>query len=325
VLASLDADTRQYLELLINSGGQGLKGRGYQLAQVLEKFKPTHQDLARVSEAVAVRRTNLRRLVNSLARLNTALAAKQVQIGQLIDASSVVFHAFAAEDRNVSRAVADLPATLRQTTSTLEKVQSFATILGPAARNLIPAANQLPATNAALVAVARPSTPILRDQIRPFVVQARPLVRNLRPAAVNLAKATPGLTKTFAVFNRLLNMVGFNPGNTEHGYLFWLAWLDHNARTLFSVQDANGDFRPLFLQASCATLAQTVNTTPAQAAIQNLVPILSDANLCPTQAAAIAKNADSPKGALRPNAAVTTRIPKLPTGLPGTLFPNHRG
>ena len=71
---------------------------------------------------------------------------------------------------------------------------------------------------------------------------------------MNLAAATPNLTKVFTVLNHFGNMLGYNPGNTEHGYLWWLAWLDHNARTLFSVQDANGDFRPLFLQASCATL-----------------------------------------------------------------------
>ena len=82
-------------------------------------------------------------------------------------------------------------------------------------------------------------------------------------------------------------MVGYNPGDAEHGYLWWLAWLNHNARTLFSVQDANGDFRPLFLQASCATLAQIVNGTPAAAAVLNLTPILSNAGLCPQQSQAI--------------------------------------
>ena len=84
-------------------------------------------------------------------------------------------------------------------------------------------------------------------------------MRNLKPAAQNLAAATPSITKTFDVVNRFANMLGYNPGNTEHGYLWWLAWLDHNVRTLFSVQDANGDFRPLFLQASCATYTQLVD------------------------------------------------------------------
>ena len=88
------------------------------------------------------------------------------------------------------------------------------------------------------------------------MVAARPVVRNLRPASINLAKATPNLTRCSASLNHFVNMLGYNPGGTQHGYLWWLAWLDHNARTLFSIQDANGDYRPLFLQASCATLAQ---------------------------------------------------------------------
>ncbi len=77
ILSSLDGDTRSYLDLLVNGAGQGLKGSGgSELAQVLERFLPTHRDLARLNSAVAVRGTNLSRLVNSLQRLNTALAAK---------------------------------------------------------------------------------------------------------------------------------------------------------------------------------------------------------------------------------------------------------
>jgi phospholipid/cholesterol/gamma-HCH transport system substrate-binding protein len=202
-------------------------------------------------------------------------------------------------------------------------VQTFADVLGPASRSLIPAAQALPAANDSLAALARPSAPIIRNQIRPFVVAARPVVRDLRPAAVNLSAATPGITKTFDVLNHLINLVGYSPGGAQHGYLWWLAWLDHNARTLFSVQDANGDFRPLFLQANCATLAQIVNGVPGAGAILNLIPILSNTGLCPTQAKAIADNAHSSTGVLRPSADITARLPKLPTGLPKSMFP-HR-
>jgi phospholipid/cholesterol/gamma-HCH transport system substrate-binding protein len=302
ILSSLDADSREYLDLLVNGAGQGLKNHGGdQLAQVMERFEPTHRDLARLNSAVAQRGTNLQRVVNSLRRLNDALAAKQGQIVSLVDSSEKVFRAFASEDSNVSRAVADLPGTLKQTTATLAKVQSFANILGPAAKNLLTAAAAIPAANKALTDLAVPGAPIVQNQIRPFVVASRPLVRNLKPAAQNLAEpttvqtpngpvrlgaATPNLTNVFNVLNHFGNMLGYNPGDTEHGYLWWLAWLDHNARTLFSVQDANGDFRPLFLQASCATLAQIANNSPLQEVINNLTPILTDANLCPTQAAA---------------------------------------
>jgi phospholipid/cholesterol/gamma-HCH transport system substrate-binding protein len=299
ILSSLDGDTRSYLDLLVNGAGQGLAGKGGdELAQVLQRFEPTHRDLARVNGAVAVRGRDLRQLVNSLQRLNTALETKQGQIVSLVDASSTVFRAFASQDTNISRAIADLPGTLQQTVQTLARVQSFATLLGPTATNLLPAARALPAANAALSALAKPSAPIVKNQIRPFVVAARPLVRNLQPAAINLAKATPNLTKTFAVINHLGNMLGYNPGNTEHGYLWWLAWLDHNVRTLFSVQDANGDFRPLFLQASCATYTQLINSSNLTQSglgselesVLNLTPILTSAGLCPTQAAANVKD-----------------------------------
>src|SRR5205807_321732 len=106
ILASLDADTRAYLDLLVNGASQGLKGNGgNELAQVLERFEPTHRDIARVNRAVAARGTALRRLINSLQRLNTALGAKQSQIVQLVDTSSTVFRAFASEDQNISRSV----------------------------------------------------------------------------------------------------------------------------------------------------------------------------------------------------------------------------
>jgi phospholipid/cholesterol/gamma-HCH transport system substrate-binding protein len=286
ILASLDGDTRSYLQLLVNGAGQGLKGRGgSELAQVLERFEPTHRDLARLNKAIAVRGSDLRQLVNSLQRLNTALAGKQGQIIQLVDSSSKVFRAFASEDGNISRALVDLPGTLSQTTATLQKVQAFAKLLGPTSANLLPAARSLPAANAALTALAKPSTPIVQNQIRPFVVAARPLVRNLKPAAINLAKATPGITKTFGVLNHLVNMLGYNPGNAEHGYLWWLAWLDHNVRTLFSTQDANGVFRPIFLQASCASLNQISNGIAGSSLLLNLTPIIGAAgagtSLCP--------------------------------------------
>jgi phospholipid/cholesterol/gamma-HCH transport system substrate-binding protein len=295
ILSALDSDTRAYLDLLVNGAGQGLKGKGgSELAQVFERFEPTHRDLARLNSVVARRGSNLRRLIHSLQVLNGALAQKSSQIVQLVDASSKVFRAFAAENQNVSQAVADLPGTLRQATITLQKVQRFAQILAPATRDLLPAVQAIPAANFATINLARPAEPIIRTQVRPFVIAARPVVRHLRPAAVNLAAATPNLNRVFTVLNHLFNLLGYYPSGNQHGYLWWLAWLDHNARTVFSVQDANGDFRPLFLQASCATYAQVVQNFGGAAAeaFLNLTPILTSAQLCPKQSAADAKAYD---------------------------------
>ena len=291
VLASLDADTRQYLDLLVNGAGQGLKGQGgSELGKLLQRFLPTHQDLARLNQVVAERGVALRQLIHSLQVLNTALAHNRIQITQLIDSSSKVFRAFANANQNISRAVADLPATLRQTTSTLLKVQTFANIVAPATHNLLPAVSAIPAANAATIelahGVASPAHPVLRTEIRPFVRAARPLVRNLRPASQNLALATPNLSKAFDVLNHLFNDLGYYPGGNQHGYLWWLAWADHNARTVFATQDANGDFRQLFIQASCASLAQIAQGIPGSEAVLAVTGILTSANVCPSQAAA---------------------------------------
>jgi phospholipid/cholesterol/gamma-HCH transport system substrate-binding protein len=291
VLSALNSDTRAYLDLLVNGAGQGLKNKGTQLAQVLERFEPTHRDLARLNQALSVRGHDIQQLIHSLAVLNKALAAKKVQIISLINASATVFRAFASEGSQISRAVADLPGTLEQTTATLQKVRVFANALGPLSVNFLPAARALPGANQATIHLAGPNAPscgsgstcqIIRDQIRPFVVAAQPLVRNLKPVSINLADATPYLASSFSVLNHLFNMLGYSPGGGQHGYLWWLAWLDHNARTLFSQQDANGVFRPLFLQFSCQQLGM-ITSSPSTSPLNALGLISTALNLAPSQ------------------------------------------
>jgi phospholipid/cholesterol/gamma-HCH transport system substrate-binding protein len=311
ILASLDGDTRAYLDLLVNGAGQGLQGKGgSELAKLLQRFLPTHRDLARLNSVVAERQQNLGRLIHSLQVLNTALSHNQGQIVQLIDSSSQVFHSFANANQGVSHAIHLLPATLQQATQTLQKVQTFANIVAPATRNLLPAVQAIPAANQATIDLAKPVTPVLQTQIRPFVVAARPLVRNLKPASKNLATATPNLSKTFSVLNHLFNELGYFPGGEQHGYLWWLAWADHNARSVFATQDANGDYRQLFAQASCATYTQIAqNLGPLAVVALNLTPILSNAGLCPGgSSAGLAKDFKAYQQKLKPPAGVKSTV-----------------
>ena len=98
---------------------------------------------------------------------------------------------------------------------------------------------------------AKEAAPIVQSQIRPFVRDARPVVRSTTKPANELAAATPDLTSSFTVLNHLFNLVGYNPNGREdpskdgreEGYLFWIAWLQHNGASLFSTSDANGPFR----------------------------------------------------------------------------------
>lgn len=287
----LDADTRDYLKLLINGAGEGLKGRGLDLQDVFRRFEPTHRDLARVSRAVARRHTNLERLINRLNLLNQSLAGRGNQLADLVQSSAAVFRAFASEERNLSRSVADLPGALRQTTRTLGKVQTYAGVLATASERLRPAVRSMDAANRATIPLAREATPILAGKIRPFVRQSRPLVRDLKPASDRLATATPDLTKTFVALNHLFNMLGYNPNGTEspsvpgrdEGFLYWLAWLNHDAGALFSSSDANGPFRPVTAAGTCATLKQNLGEQGADPVYQLVFgKPLFDAGVCPS-------------------------------------------
>jgi phospholipid/cholesterol/gamma-HCH transport system substrate-binding protein len=286
VYSALDGDTRDYLRLLISGAGEGLHKRGYDLQEVFRRFEPTHKDLALVNKYVALRHRNLRRLIHQLNVLNGALAQKGDDLAELVSTSSTVFRALASQDQNITRAVGDLPGTLRQTTQTFGKVKTLADVLGPAVTKLRPTVKALNSANKEITPFATEAAPILRTEIRPFVRDARPVVRDLKPASKNLAAATPDLTRTFTVLNHLFNMVGFNPNGREgpdnpkrdEGFLFWLAWLDHNGAALFSSSDANGPFRPVTLGAPCTTLKQTGDANPPLGMI--LAPALADPHVC---------------------------------------------
>ena len=113
------------------------------------------------------------------------------------------------------------------------------------------------------------------------MVAARPVVHDLSPAAVDLASAAPNLTKGFVVLNHLVNLLGYSPGGAQHGYLWWLAWLGHNTRTLFSLQDANGPYRPLFIQFSCPQIATLTNSGSPFALVGGLLNLTPLRPLCP--------------------------------------------
>ncbi|WP_205699482.1 MlaD family protein [Conexibacter sp. SYSU D00693] len=288
VLAALDADTRDYVKLLVGDGAEGLRGRAGDLREVLRRFEPTHRDLARVNGAVAERASNLRRLVHALHVLNAELGGKDDELAELVGSSAKVLRAFAQEGTDVSAAVRELPDALRQTTDALGRVERFADVLTPAADELRPVARALTGANAQLAPFARETAPVLRDQVRPFVRQARPTVRRLDAPAEQLRSATPQLTRSFTVLNHLLNMVGFNPRGREgpavkardEGFLFWIAWLNHNSTAIWPTSDAHGPMRAGAIAATCGVLRQVASDGGNPLDVL-LTPLLSDPALCP--------------------------------------------
>jgi phospholipid/cholesterol/gamma-HCH transport system substrate-binding protein len=256
VLAGLDGDTRDYLQLLVAAGGEGLgRDNGERLASVLRRFDPTARNLARAASLVADRRQNLRRVIHNFQLLATELGKNDKQLSQFVVNSNGVFKRFAAQNQNLGETVSLLPSALAAANNALVKTDRLAKTLGPTLGQLQPAARALGPSLKASQPFLRGSTPIIRDQLRPFARKAQPVVKTLAPAAHDLSAATPKLTTVGSVLNYLLNELAYKPpggnGIANQGYLFYLPWANHNTNQIFSGQDALGPVRRGIVLVSC--------------------------------------------------------------------------
>jgi phospholipid/cholesterol/gamma-HCH transport system substrate-binding protein len=293
-LSALDSDTRAYLQLLLNGAGKGFaNGGGKDLNAIFKALEPTNRDLRRVTEAVASRKRELKRLINNYGDLTHTLADRDNDIQRFISASNTTLSAFAQENDNIAEAVARLPGALRQTEETLAKVDTFSGVLRPTLDSLRPAFRQLDATNRAVLPFVREAEPIVRKQIRPFVRVARPYVQDLRPAARDLARSVPDLSDALYELNRFFNMAAYNPNGAEpvpadlnearardEGYLFWAGWVAQNTVSLFSTSDASGPFRRAMFGTSCDLARATTITQPELAPLLGFTDLLAPTGVC---------------------------------------------
>jgi phospholipid/cholesterol/gamma-HCH transport system substrate-binding protein len=249
-LASLDADTRTYFQVLLGSSADGLHNRGEDLRALLRTLKPTSQQLQQVSAALAGRRRDLRRAVHELALVTTATAGKDEQLGQVVDRAAKTISAVAGQEQALGASVAKLPGTLRATRQVVGDRKVVAD-LGTTLNDLLPVAKKLPSALKAAKPLVAQATPLVRDQVRPLVRGTQPMVRALKPTTRALDAVTPSLTASFDVLNYLANELGYSPAGSNQGYLFWLAWYAHNLNSTESIADGNGSVIRGFQMISC--------------------------------------------------------------------------
>ncbi len=278
ILGALDTDTQGYLRLLFVGAGQGLDGRAKDLGDVLGSLGPLSKDFDRLQSEVAKRRGNLRTLIHNFNLLTGEVGKARHDLTRLVRASNTTLGAIAAHDPDVRAAVRELPGTLVEARRTLTSVSGLATVLGPTFKNLEPFARNLPELNASTQRLADSSTDVIRNQIRPFVRKAQDVTPDLRLAAGRLVRATPKLSIVARRVNRLGNMAAYNPNGAEslgtpgrdEGYLFWAAWLGHNANSIFSAQDGTGLYRRIYFTVGCTQAFSILGQSPISPAITGL-------------------------------------------------------
>jgi phospholipid/cholesterol/gamma-HCH transport system substrate-binding protein len=276
VLSSLDGDTREYLQILVNSGGQAFGKKGYtsELRETFKRFEPTNRDLAKITGLLSKRRENIKRVIHNFSLLTTELGKRDKQLAELVGSANANFRALASQDANIRESLRLLPDTLVTARTSLLKADALALELGPTLQALRPAARALGPALEETRPFLRETTPIIKEQLRPFARDVQPTVRQLRILGQNLKPLTPRLTNTFKVVNSLLNTLAFNPPGEEEGFLFWTAWANHDASTIFATQDAHGPVRRGLIITSCDSLQLLNQVVAANPPLNTLFTLL---------------------------------------------------
>jgi phospholipid/cholesterol/gamma-HCH transport system substrate-binding protein len=254
LLASLDSDTRAWLQTLLATGAQGLKGNGLALRALLKAGAPTLKATKKVTDAIEARRGDLAHLVHDLGLLTGAAAKKDDELASLITAGNQTFGALAESDAELRSTLQKLPGTLSAARGALTAAEPLSRELKPALAALEPSIRAITPALPKLDPLLADSTPAAK-KIRGLVKRARPVLSDARPALSDLDTTTPVLSRAFDTLEYVVNELGYNPPGKEEGYLFWLGWFAHNSNSILSVEDANGGSWRGGLLVSCTTLA----------------------------------------------------------------------
>jgi phospholipid/cholesterol/gamma-HCH transport system substrate-binding protein len=252
ILATLDADTQAYLKLLLQGGAQGLGGNGKELSAGLRRLEPFARDVRKINGLLAQRRQNIRSSINSFRLVAEEIGRNDQQLAEFVDSSNAALGAFADQEAAIRRTLQEFPATLRETQRALRSSNRFSLAAAPALRRLTPAARTLgPALQETRPFLRNTVAPIKR-QIRPFARRVQKPFRHLGQAARPLKQTASGLEGGLRRLNQLFNALAFDPGGPQEGFLFWLAWLNHNLNAISFVQDAHGPVARGIVEISCS-------------------------------------------------------------------------
>jgi phospholipid/cholesterol/gamma-HCH transport system substrate-binding protein len=282
VLSSLDADTREYLQILLSAGGEAFTDKpGHEgetsadLRQTFKRFEPINRDLDKIMSEIAQRKQNVSHVIHNFRLITDELESTDGTLGRFVESSNANFQAFAAQDARLREALGLLPDTLKVTQATLAKADKLGITGKSAFQHLRPFARGLGPALRDLRPFLKETTPVIKNQLRPFTRIARPTVRDLRPTAADLAVTTPRLRRTFEVLNSAFNLFAYNPPGKEEGFLFWQTWLNHAGATIFNTQDAHGPIRRGLVIVSCGALGVLENIVRANPQLSVLTQLLS--------------------------------------------------
>ena len=278
-LSTLDADTRQYIQLLVAGGAQGIGGRGKQLSNAFRRFEPFVHYTAKLNTAIAERRVALSHVIHNFGLLTGELSRHDAAIQRWVTSSKDALGNFANQQASVQKAFVEFPSALQAAKAGLASSNRFSQAAYPSLIKLIPQAQALgPAFNATEKLFEETTTPI-RNQIRPFTREVRPVLSQAAKGSEPLEKTVRSFGNSLGGFNSFLNELTYKPDDSRQSYLFYLPWLNHDFNAAFNLQDAGGPILRGLVVISCtgADLGYQLaggNTSKGEPYLQTLLEVI---------------------------------------------------
>jgi phospholipid/cholesterol/gamma-HCH transport system substrate-binding protein len=250
-LATLDADTRQYLQLLVAGGAQGIGGRGKQASNALRRFQPFVHYVAKLNKAVAQRHVALAGVIHHFGQLTTELGRHDAEIKRFVTSSDAALGNFANQQQAIQESLQEFPAALRAGKAGFASSKRFSDVAFPALTGLIPQAQASVSAFKATERMFSQTTAPIRDQIRPFTRQIRPLLTHSNEASGPFSKTVRSFGNSLGGLNAFFNELAYKPKGSKQSVLFYLPWLNHDFNASFNLQDGGGPILRSLVLISC--------------------------------------------------------------------------
>jgi phospholipid/cholesterol/gamma-HCH transport system substrate-binding protein len=274
-LATLDGDTRQYIQLLVAGGAQGVGGRGKQVSNAFRRFQPFVHYVAKLNKAVAARHVALANVIHNFGELTTELGRHDAEIKRFVTFSDAALGNFAHQQQSIQESLREFPAALRAGNAGLASSKRFSDAAYPALTGLIP---QAQASVSAFKATARmfsQTTVPIRDQIRPFTRQVRPVLTHANEGSGPLNKTVRSFGNALGGFNSFFNELAYKPKGSRQSFLFYLPWLNHDFNAAFNLQDAGGPVLRGLLGISCTGASLGYGFAEERTFLKTLLPLVN--------------------------------------------------
>lgn len=201
---TFNAETRSRLQGMLKNTAGTLEGREAEVADALEESPKGVSSSAGVIHELARDELALQTLVRDTSQTANVLATNDSQIRDLVDGAARTFDAFGRNAADLQTDIAEFPETLRESRTTLARLDSSIDDLHGLTDDLAPGAKQL----RPLAAQLRPAVAQLRDTAPQAISTLRTLTSSGPEITDFLEEGGPFAADLDDTFSSLAPMVG---------------------------------------------------------------------------------------------------------------------